>query len=431
MLPKGWSRVALHKIAEVRTGLAKGKRGLRDSVELPYLRVANVQDGHFNLSEVKTIQIEPSGIERYSLKSGDVLMTEGGDFDKLGRGAVWRAPISPCLHQNHVFAVRPHPDQLDPDYLSALSASEYGRNYFLGCAKRSTNLASINSSQLKAFPVLLPPIDEQEAITGILRTWDDAISTTEKLLANSRQYFRALVAQVQMPAPTLGKNGNNGSFPPSVQPGIPKLPPTPNGWKTEALGAHLQEMSRAAFLEPNTAYTLVTVRRSRGGVAKRGVSLGSEIKTPTQFYVEAGDFLISKRQIVHGACGIVPAELDGAVVSNEYATFRTDGHIDPRFLRYLSETTYFQQTCFHSSIGVHVEKMLFRLEHWLKWPFNIPPLDEQRKIVDLLDAASEQVTCVAQQLGFLKEEKRALMADLLTGKRRVRVSACEEETSTS
>lgn len=420
MLPEGWKRVPLHKIAEVRTGLAKGKQGMKEPVELPYLRVANVQDGHIDLTEVKTIALGKADIGRYALLAGDVLMTEGGDFDKLGRGAVWSGEITPCLHQNHVFAVRPAAKFLDSSFLAALSASEYGRNYFLGCAKRSTNLASINSSQLRTFPVLLPRLEEQKGISEVFAVWDAAIATTEKLLTNSRSYWLGLICELLMPVP-ISTQRQAGSFPPSVQAGIPKLPPTPKGWRKVALGTHLREISRPVSLDPDTEYTLVTVRRSRGGVDKRSVLPGSEIKTPTQFFVAAGDFLISKRQIVHGACGIVPAELDGAVVSNEYAVLGSDGEIDPRFLRYLSETTYFQQTCFHSSIGVHVEKMLFRTEQWLKRPFNIPPLNEQRRIIEILDAARRQIVLVEQQLTLLKAEKRALMQQLLTGKRRVRL----------
>ncbi|MGD7148907.1 restriction endonuclease subunit S, partial [Ralstonia pseudosolanacearum] len=160
-----WPVVSLHEVAEVRTGVAKGKKGLKEPVELPYLRVANVQDGHIDLSEVKSIEVEVSQVERYALRSGDVLMTEGGDFDKLGRGDVWEGKISPCLHQNHVFAVRPDPEKLNSYYLAALAASDYGKQYFLSCAKRTTNLASINSSQLKGFPVLLPSLEIQREIS--------------------------------------------------------------------------------------------------------------------------------------------------------------------------------------------------------------------------------------------------------------------------
>ena len=424
MLPKDWKRVPLHTVAEIRTGLAKGKQGLLDPVELPYLRVANVQDGHFDLGEVKTILVERHAIERYTLRSGDVLMTEGGDFDKLGRGAVWKAAVVPCLHQNHLFVVRPQQGVLDSTFLAALSSSRYGRTYFEGCSKRSTNLASINSSQLKKFPVILPPYGEQREIARLLETWDAAIGTTENLLANSHKQKAALISKLVMSVPPGGRGrSGGGAYPASVQSGIPQLPPTPQEWRKTTLGQHLKEVLRPVALVSNEAYTLVTVRRSRGGVDGRGTLLGAEIKTPTQFHVKVGDFLISKRQIVHGACGIVPSHLDGALVSNEYAVLNADEGLDPQFLAYLAETTYFQQTCFQSSIGVHVEKMLFKLDRWLTWPFNIPPLDVQRRIVAHLDLASQQIRCVERQLELLKAEKRALMADLLTGKRRVRLPA--------
>src|SRR3546814_17828054 len=92
----------------VQTGIAKGKAINGAAITLPYLRVANVQDGHVDLSVIKTITLKPSEVDRYSLRKGDVLFTEGGDFDKLGRGTVWNGEIKPCLHQNHVFAVRPN-----------------------------------------------------------------------------------------------------------------------------------------------------------------------------------------------------------------------------------------------------------------------------------------------------------------------------------
>jgi type I restriction enzyme, S subunit len=428
MLPEGWRRVPLEHIAEVRTGLAKGKPTSPDAVSLPYLRVANVQDGHLDLRELKLIEVEHDQVARYSLKSGDILMTEGGDFDKLGRGAVWQAQIEPCLHQNHVFAVRPMASIVDPGYLSSLAASDYGRTYFLSCAKRSTNLASINSSQLKAFPVVLPPLSEQQEISRILSTWAQAIVATEQLLVNRQTQWHALLAEtlhVRSANPDGKGAGDNGGYPASVQPGIPNLPPTPDGWHCVPLARHLTEVRRPAPLNADEMYRLVTVKRSRGGVELRETLLGREIKTPSQFYVRTGDFLISKRQIVHGACGIVPPELDGAVVSNEYAVLNTDGQIDLRFLRYLSESRYFQQTCFHSSIGVHVEKMIFKTERWLRWPFNIPPLPIQLRIVEVLNTARREVELIAAQIERLKQEKAALMADLLTGKRRVRLPAAE------
>lgn len=286
----------------------------------------------------------------------------------------------------------------------------------------------LDTELLKDVAFSVPPVGEQTRIADALSTWDRAISKAEQLLANRRVQWQGLLARcLSLPAanPDARGSADNGGFPPSVQPGIPNLPRAPAGWYRTPLGRHLTEVRRPAPLNPNDTYRLVTVKRSRGGVELRETLTGREIKTPTQFYVRTGDFLISKRQIVHGACGIVPAELDGAVVSNEYAVLNSDGQIDLRFLRYLSESRYFQQTCFHSSIGVHVEKMIFKTERWLKWPFNIPPLSVQLRIVEVLGTARREVELIAAQIERLKQEKAALMADLLTGKRRVRLPAAE------
>ena len=196
MLPEGWRKLPLCDVAEIRTGIAKNERISGEHIDIPYLRVANVQDGNIDIKEIKSIKIEKNKISRYLLQYGDVLMTEGGDFDKLGRGDVWKEQISPCVHQNHVFAVRPNQNKLNSEFLSALASSNYGRLYFLSCAKRSTNLASINATQLKKFPVILPPLSEQNAIIVVLSIWDKAISTTDILLANCRQQKKALMQQL-------------------------------------------------------------------------------------------------------------------------------------------------------------------------------------------------------------------------------------------
>src|SRR5947207_2676649 len=147
-LPAGWTRTTLGEVAQVRTGLALGRAATADAVTLPYLRVANVQDGYLDLEEIKEVTVARTEVPRYSLADGDLLLTEGGDFDKLGRGCVWRGEVPNCLHQNHVFAVRADRAKAEPNYLACATSSRLGRLYFLGCAKKSTNLASINSSQL-------------------------------------------------------------------------------------------------------------------------------------------------------------------------------------------------------------------------------------------------------------------------------------------
>lgn len=161
--PKGWKEADLTDVAEIVSGVTKGRNfDSKQTVFAPYLRVANVQDGFLNLSEIKEIEVLPSDIAKYRLHDGDILLTEGGDPDKLGRGTVWREHVEDCIHQNHIFRVRVKTDNLLPDFLSVLIGSERGKRYFLRAAKQTTGIASINSTQLKNFPVLIPTIALQQ-----------------------------------------------------------------------------------------------------------------------------------------------------------------------------------------------------------------------------------------------------------------------------
>lgn len=176
------------------------------------------------------------------------------------------------------------------------------------------------------------------------------------------------------------------AYPKSVQPGIPNLGIVPDGWLRLPIGDLLTVVQRPAKLVGDEFYELVTARRNRGGIVARGRLVGRQIATKTQFWVKAGDFVMSRRQIAHGACGILPDALDGSIVSNEYAALLPTNNLDRGFLRHLPHSIYFQQTCFHSSVGVHVEKLVFNLEHWLTWEFRVPPLPEQQRIAVVLDA---------------------------------------------
>lgn len=152
----------LDQVTEIGSGITKGKKyGDKKLTEVPYIRVANVQAGYLDLKEIKTIEVAEGEIERYLLKPGDVLMTEGGDWDKLGRGAVWDGSISPCIHQNHIFRVRPDNNKILPFYLDALLQTSYAKTFFQRASKQTTNLATINKTQLSAFPIPLPPTDVQ------------------------------------------------------------------------------------------------------------------------------------------------------------------------------------------------------------------------------------------------------------------------------
>lgn len=197
-LPHGWALKRLKHLGQVRSGVAKGKdyAGQR-TVEVPYLRVANVQDGHLDLEDVAMIEVAADDLPRYLLRSGDVLMNEGGDYDKLGRGAVWHGEVTPCIHQNHVFAVRPVEDGLS-EWVAATTQTRYAKFYFMNNAKQSTNLASISQTNIKELPVLLPPLAQRAAILTTVREQtariDNLIRHTTEEIALLKELRAATIA---------------------------------------------------------------------------------------------------------------------------------------------------------------------------------------------------------------------------------------------
>jgi type I restriction enzyme S subunit len=191
---KKWDVRYLEQVADVVSGVTKGRKlEGRELVSVPYMRVANVQDGALNLNEIKTIDVLPSDVEKYQLRVGDLLMTEGGDPDKLGRCALWRGEVEKCIHQNHIFRVRVNTDVLLPEYLSFLVGDRYGKNYFLRAGKQTTGIATINSKQLKAFPILIPQKALQVKFTQIVNSVREASAKQKIVLENLNILFASLM----------------------------------------------------------------------------------------------------------------------------------------------------------------------------------------------------------------------------------------------
>ena len=187
-IPAEWRKTQLRHCAAIKSGITLGKKYEKtDSlVERPYLRVANVQDGYVDLSVLTTIEVTQDEDLKYRLRAGDVLMTEGGDRDKLGRGCVWHGEIEPCLHQNHIFAVQTSKDTLLPEFLEYLTVSDVGRSYFDVTAIKTTNLACTSSSKVLAFTIPLPSVEEQAEIVEALNTKCAGI---DALIAKKQQYL--------------------------------------------------------------------------------------------------------------------------------------------------------------------------------------------------------------------------------------------------
>ncbi len=192
-IPNTWKWDRLVNITHIQGGVTKGRKlENHKKIELPYLRVANVQDGFLDLSEIKTIPIKDTEKEKYLLKKGDILFTEGGDRDKLGRGTIWNGQVQDCIHQNHIFRARPYSNKLISEYISFVTKSEFSKTYFMEKASQTVNLASINMTNLGDLPVPIAPYDEQKEIVKRVETLYKTADQIEERYQKAKAYVDKL-----------------------------------------------------------------------------------------------------------------------------------------------------------------------------------------------------------------------------------------------
>jgi type I restriction enzyme S subunit len=186
--------VNLGEVADVVSGVTKGQKLEGKKTQMvPYMRVANVQAGYLDLSEIKDIEVKLSDVDKYRLECGDMLLTEGGDFDKLGRGALWEGKIENCIHQNHVFRVRLDRDKYLPEWFNGFLQTDFAKRYFLKCAKKTTNLASINITQLKGLPMPTVGVDLQNSFFDKIKIIKEKRELASKAFCEHDQTFNSLM----------------------------------------------------------------------------------------------------------------------------------------------------------------------------------------------------------------------------------------------
>jgi type I restriction enzyme S subunit len=160
--PRGWRTSKVVDVAQVQGGLQLSSRRQSLPLQKRYLRVANVQRGHLDLKEIKTIGLTPEEHKKTRLLAGDLLLVEGnGNPEEIGRAAIWDGSIDECVHQNHLIRVRCDACSLSALYLNAYLNSPAGKAYFLRAGRTTSGLVTISTSIVKDCPVLLPPREIQ------------------------------------------------------------------------------------------------------------------------------------------------------------------------------------------------------------------------------------------------------------------------------
>lgn len=207
-IPQSWIQIRFEDVALVAGGVTLGRKlGDRKTVTLPYLRVANVKRGELDLRVIREVSIPEDELDRYALRENDLLMTEGGDWDKVGRAAIWRGEIPCCLHQNHIFRARMRSPEIAPRWFELYFNSPAGRSYFESASKQTTNLASINMRQVRSCPIPFPPLAEQRRIVAKVDQLMALVDQLETQLAASRAAATTLMDALVVELTTRSLDG--------------------------------------------------------------------------------------------------------------------------------------------------------------------------------------------------------------------------------
>lgn len=399
--PATWRSV---KLGETLLKLGSGvtPRGGKESYVLdgvPLIRSQNVLWGKLSLRDVAFIpNKQHARMLGSTVQPMDVLLNITGA--SIGRACVVPLGTPEANVNQHVCILRPR-QELSPQYLLAQLLSTDGQRQ-IDLFQAGGNREGLNYDQIRSIKFSLPPLPEQRKIADILSTWYQALETLEALIAAKDRQKQALMQQL-----LTGKTRVKGAK---------------GKWKKVHMGDVLERVFRHIDWHADLPLNLVSLRRRCGGLFRRPDVKGSEYKTQDLHEIRAGDFLISKRQVVHGAWGYVTPEFEGGHVSKEYAIFdnRASDKLHMPFFAWLAQTRRLIRLARVSSTGVHIEKLIFDPNVFLRESIRIPAtLDEQQQIAAILDTADQEINLLRTQRASIDQQKRGLMQRLLTGKLRV------------
>ncbi len=383
MVPNGWQIKTVGQLYEVQLGKMLNKAAKEKLPQYPYIGNSDVRWGYFNLSDLKSMHFNDRETEKFTLKKGDILMCEGGE---VGRCAIWDRENTQVYYQKALHRLRGKGD-IVPEYFQAFMSFINGTK-LLDDFTTKTSIAHLTREKLLELPVKTPPLKEQRKIAKILSTWDKAIATTAKLIESSKQQKKALMQKLLTGKKRLVNPETGKAF--------------EGDWEEALLG--------------DISYI------TTGSSNREDSSLDSEYT----FFDRSEDIRRSNRYLFDAEAVIVagegqdfvPKHFEGKFDLHQrtYAIMNFEKSVGKFLYYYIG---YYRHYFLAQAVGSTVKSL--RLPMFQKMPIHLPKVGEQQKIVSILNAADKEIEVLEAKLAHFKQEKKALMQQLLTGKRRVKV----------
>lgn len=364
---------------------------------VPIIRINDFNnDGQLSNHVFERVRLTDEEISRFELRAGDILINRVNSLTHIGKSVVVPELAETTVYESNMMRLR-----LDGTVLDAAFAAQYmqqhrTRDFFRKVAKRAVAQASINQDDVKSLPIPDIILPEQQKIAAILSTWDRAIELTEKLIAAKQKRKQVLMQQL-----LTGKVRLRGF--------------EKNAWKKCHLGDVAKNSTRRNGTSTDQA-TVYSVTNSVGMIPMDAGVIGESIdryKTVSRF-----DFAYNPMRINVGSIAMWEGDED-VLVSPDYVVYRCGQKLNAKFLNHFRKTHYWRH--FVNRAGGGSVRVRIYFSDLAAMKLNLPPVEEQRAIAAVLNAQDAEIRLLGCRLDALKQQKKGLMQQLLTGKVRVNV----------
>ncbi|QGG46302.1 restriction endonuclease subunit S [Heliorestis convoluta] len=386
-----WEQRKYKELAETRRGLTyKPSDIVEDGVRV--LRSSNINEDTY-LEKDDDVFVNESAVNIEYVDEGDILVTSANGSSRLvGKHAIVCKLDKKAVHGGFMLLAKTK----NPYFLNAsMSSSWYEKFISIFVSGGNGAIGNLNKSDLDEQLVYVPKDGEQTKIGTFFKNLDNLITL------HQRKYDKLVIVKKSMLEKMFPKDGAN----------VPEIrfAGFTDAWEQKKVGDVLTEKQRPIKMEDDEEYQLITVKRRNEGIVSRGYFKGKDILVKNYFEIRSGDYLISKRQVVHGANGIVPESLDKSIVSNEYLVSIGNKNITTEYWTLISKLPNMYRKFFLSSYGVDIEKLVFDVEDWKKRTIILPSLPEQERITLFFQRLDNLITLQQLELEKLKNFKKSML----------------------
>jgi type I restriction enzyme S subunit len=398
-IPEDWDIYKLEELGDFKNGINKSKDEFGKGNPLINLMdvFENRELNHYPIDLINSTEKE---CKEYALKQGDVLFVRSSVKPSgVGLTALIKKDLHKTTYSGFLIRFRTNKGLIDLNFKKYCFQAPYFRKHLLNKSTISAN-TNINQNSLNKLAIVLPPIPEQQKIAQILSTWDQAIEKTEQLIEKKQRLKKGLMQQLLSGKVRIPGYENNN-------------------WEKKRLNDFLTPNFREVN-KPTNDYKALGIRSHGKGTFLKPNIKPSSNSMKVLYKVKANDLIVNITFAWEGAIAIVKQNDNGALVSHRFPTYEFKENASPDFFRHLIKTKYFVYQLGLISPGGAGRNRVLNKNDFLKLKFNIPKLKEQKAIAQRLDCIDRNIDLLEQYVNKLKQQKKGLMQQLLTGKIRVK-----------